>query len=115
MEVELTPEEQDLREKIGKARRDLAVFTQLCPHKLRPLTEAEKLAEVIEGPCPVCLICDKEFPLTWRCAKSPDTVCHYIVRDGRVTLIHGYTVAVPTVVHYHDEGCVYCGVTYDRG
>ena len=63
-----------------------------------------------------CAICDKSFG--WYCANSPDHICHYFSKDGKITLIDGTNVQKPVDSpdkgHQSEDWCLYCGEPEER-
>lgn len=116
----------NLKEQIEAARGEVQaaddrvhVLMRQCPHEFKLLTDEMKheLRECsYEYGSAICQICDNNFG--WRCADSPDTVCHYYTNDGNhVKLIDGTLANVPSG-HDHryetSDCCIFCGNPDER-
>lgn len=92
------------------AQEALLELQRLCVCKFPPLTP-EQLADPWMSISSPCEICGRRHG--WRCKISPDSVCHYRVTNGKVTLLGGEQVSCAES-KYSGEHCVYCGLSSER-
>jgi hypothetical protein len=77
---------------IEQHRDAIRKLIEECPHNFSPLTP-KQLADKWMSVSADCLACNRDFG--WRCQKSPDGVCHYIMENGKIPLIDGRNVDPP--------------------
>lgn len=94
---------------IKTAQEALLELQRQCVCKFPPLTQEQLNDEwmSVNSQCEICGVWHG-----WRCKLSPDSVCHYRVRDGKVTLLGGEQVSCTN--DYGAGNCVYCGLPDER-
>ena len=85
-----------------------------CICEFEPLTQ-EQLDDEWMSENAKCLICGGYHG--WRCKESPDGVCHYFSKDGKVQLLGNRECDVP-IDHdgsgESDDWCIFCGMPEER-
>lgn len=64
-----------------------------------------------------CLVCGENFNMGWRCKISPDSICHYYSKDGKVKMIDNTLVDIPEwhdSKHENEDNCIFCGMPEER-
>jgi hypothetical protein len=118
------------RNRIDKAKKEYKRLRATCQHVISPkMTEELKAllnsdnkkdwTEQWKYDAAVCDICEVHFG--FRCTKSPDTVCHYELKDHTVTLVNGQPFELSDAQKenfepdYHNEdSCVFCWSPRER-
>lgn len=121
MSTKMTKEAEALKIAISQAQLNLKTATQAlhelirnCVCEFEPLTESE-LNDEWMSKYSLCLICGTYHG--WRCKESPDGICHYFSRDGKVQLLGNREYDLPL---NHDkmgesyDTCIFCGSPKER-
>jgi hypothetical protein len=106
----------ELQSIINRCQREYDLVKETCQHELIELTQKELNDEwMSEGAD--CLVCGEDFSMAWRCKCSPDSVCHYYSKDGKVKMIDGTLVDIPKGHNPEwetDDACIFCGMPEER-
>lgn len=105
---------QKHQEQINHHQQEINAIKRNCSHSFDGLTEKQKADEhmCLKAICWGCGSC-----FGWRCKESPDQVCHYYSRNGRVELIYNDSVPVPEGYDPCNECyeiCIFCGEPRER-
>lgn len=85
-----------------------------CICEFKPLTQKQLDDEWISETAR-CLICGECHG--WRCKESPDGVCHYRSKDGKVELLGNRKCDIPPThdpSNESDEWCIFCDMPEER-
>lgn len=114
----MTPAER--KDKIKFHLSEVYRLRNECQHAFIPLTKKQLDDEWMSVGASCVGGCEQSFG--WRCKNSPDGVCHYFSKDGKVQLIDGTTIPVPAdvdgCIHNPDyeteDVCLFCGHPDER-
>lgn len=117
----MTKEAEALKAAILKAKLNLKTVSEAfyelrrsCICEFEPFTQ-EQLDDEWMSESAKCLTCGNYHG--WRCKKSPDGVCHYFSKDGKVALLGNRECDIPPEhddKYETDDCCIFCDMPEER-